>query len=157
MPDAVSPALIAAFGSGSSASRASFLSTLHAACRDLGWKPGAFRAPDRPMSFEWLELLTPDSQHALLLDLDGRVAALTRTAPAFGRLDFADSDLLEPILALHSGANGPSTVLLSRATLTADLRPADLVMLRALGPHMAHNLDYWRPSTVGEVIFNYWD
>lgn len=153
MPEGFSPALVAAFGLAPAPSRGSFLPALHAACRDLGWKPGAHHTPDRPMSFDWRELSTPAGPHALLLDLDGRVAALVRGAPVFGALEFADASALQS----HFAGQGWQGCVLSRDDLTAELAPADLAFLRALGPHMAHNLDYWRPRTVGEVIFNYWD
>lgn len=105
------------------------------------------------MSFDWREISTRVGDHALLVDLDGRVAALVRGQPVFGKLDFAEAT----VLANHIAAQGWAGVILSPADLAAELSAADLAFIRALGPHMVHNLDHWRPRTVGDVVFNYWD
>lgn len=153
MQGPVSPALVSAFDTRPAPPRESLLSALHGACRDLGWTPGPHHAPDRPMSFDWREIATPAGPHALLLDLDGRVAALVRGQPSFGRLDFADASRPGALLA----ARGWAGAVLSPEALATRISAADLAFLRSIGPHMASNLAYWRPDTAGEVIFNYWD
>jgi len=41
--------------------------------------------------------------------------------------------------------------------LSADISETDRSWLVSLGPDMDYNLKYWRPRTIGEVIFNTWD
>jgi hypothetical protein len=51
----------------------------------------------------------------------------------------------------------PDFTVLSAADLHANLAEADQAWLRLAVPGMAYNLRYWRPQTVGEVVFNWWD
>lgn len=51
----------------------------------------------------------------------------------------------------------PSVQVLLAADLKRDLSEADRAWLLGLGGDMGYNLKYWRPSTVGDVIFNTWD
>ncbi len=35
--------------------------------------------------------------------------------------------------------------------------PLSQVDLSALDPHEHDQIDYWKPTTVGELLFNFWD
>jgi hypothetical protein len=44
--------------------------------------------------------------------------------------------------------------VLTASQLHTPLPRADLT---ALKPRRTHQLDYWQPETVGDLLFNYWD
>lgn len=73
------------------------------------------------------------------------VAFATPRADDHMELTFIDDDELAGLF---------EETVLDRATLCADLSTADL---SELDPAEHEQITYWRPGTVGEVLFNWWD
>jgi hypothetical protein len=89
---------------------------------------------------------------------DVRIAALcNRVHPYLG---FVPVEMLPfgpewpPFVPGAAFSNWAGFRLLDPAFLNAELRPD---MLGALAPSELHQIGYWKPTKVGDVIFNFWD
>ena len=96
---------------------------------------------------------TPDGAWAIVAGADAPVLALSRTSKVGGELRYFN----DASFASAAAGYAPSMQVLSADDLSADLTDADRCWLISLGSDMDYNLKYWRPGTVGEVIFNTWD
>lgn len=126
---------------------------LHAAARALGWRIGDPVDPAPHASFHVARIETGAAPLWLLLENNGHAAALSPVQPVFGAWTFTDAPALSEALA----AAGSPLHLFSAADLDTDLTPADRAFLTSLNLGFEANLAYWRPRTVGSVIFNWWD
>jgi hypothetical protein len=90
---------------------------------------------------------------AILVGADAPIVALSASTHVNDEFRYADD------AAFGSAVTGyaPGVEVLPARELLSELSDADLSWLRALGSEMTCNLNYWRPVTVGDVIFNTWD
>jgi hypothetical protein len=69
------------------------------------------------------------------------------------RLDILAGDFRRAATFAAAAAASDLQVL-TASQLHTPLPRADLT---ALKPRRTHQLDYWQPETVGDLLFNYWD
>lgn len=129
------------------------MTALHAAARVRGWRVGALHWNKYPMSFHWAALETEQGPVALLVHADRPVAAMTPGEPQYMALTFID----DAAFARGLAESGAPFALLAAADLGRGLTVDDDAYVRALGKDFAANMTYWRPRTVGDVVFNWWD
>ncbi len=130
------------------------MSALHAISRQTGCVIRNFHWQTYPQSFHWIELNGSDGPFSLLIEEGAPLAALCRSVPrAGGRLVFLD----DPIFAQTAARLLAPFGFMRAAELRMDLTPADRAFVANLSDRHAKDLKYWKPETVGDVIFNFWD
>lgn len=151
---AVSPALTAAFGPmvETADMKREIRSGLFAIARVCGWKPGEIHWRDRPMTYHWVDMERTEVRWTILIGADARLLALSRGTGGEPTMDFTDNEEFSRAAAEHL----PGFKVLRADDLLRDLSDADRAFLRQQ-PGMTYNLTYWRPRTVGDVVFNWWD
>ena len=103
------------------------------------------------MCFVWRQ--REDDSIAILVGGDAPIVALSATSQANEEFRYIDDAAFSSAMSGYA----PVVQVLPATELLAELSDADVEWLRALGADMKYNLNYWRPRTVGEVIFNTWD
>lgn len=152
---AVSPALLQTYRERSPQidDRAAIARALYAIARECGWTLGEFHWSAYPMSFHWVAAAKGECRFAILLELEAPVVALSRTLPDYRNLDFFD----DAGFAAAVRRLAAKLAVLPAADLRRALTPADEAFVASLGAQFASDTKYWRPETVGDVIFNWWD
>jgi hypothetical protein len=89
----------------------------------------------------------------MLVGGDAPVIALSATSQANEEFRYIDDAAFSSAMSGYA----PGMKVLSATELLGDLSEADVSWLRELGDEMIYNLRYWRPRSVGDVIFNTWD
>ncbi len=79
--------------------------------------------------------------------------ALSSAVPDYFNLAFIDDAAFTSAVHQMSAPFLP----LSAAELVRPLTEEDRVFIRTLSDQHERDLKYWRPETVGDVIFNWWD
>jgi hypothetical protein len=106
--------------------------------------------PDEPAggNFHWAELTRPDRQVVVVCNVvSGHIAF---AAPLRAGEPLSPRD--DPILAgAFAEAGWP---LLTAAELVA---PLDVSDHPDLAPVERKQIEYWKPRTIGDVVFNWWD
>lgn len=154
MTAASSESVLALLGDGESiGGQAALKGLLHALARPCGWSVGVVHWDPYPASFHWAEARREGDALAVLVHAAAPVIALSRTLPAYRNLEFVD----DPSLASTLAALGSGLRVVGPDVLGRGLDEADRAFLRSLGGGWPHGLDYWRPATVGDVLFNWWD
>lgn len=90
---------------------------------------------------------------ALLVGSEAPVVALSASSQVNEEFRYIDDAAFSSAMSGYA----PGIQVLPAAELLRGLSEADIIWLRGLGDEMIYNLKYWRPQTVGEVIFNTWD
>ncbi|MBY0566646.1 MAG: hypothetical protein K2P70_05010 [Hyphomonadaceae bacterium] len=105
------------------------------------------------MSFYWAEASQGSRKFTVLLEQGAPVVALSSTIPEYFNLHFIDdSDFIDATWRTQA----PFTPL--RATdLAVPQSNADREFLVGLSAKHERDLKHWKPATVGDVIFNWWD
>lgn len=104
--------------------------------------------------------VTPNFHTIHMADTHHRIAVLRHTALpfiAFAR-PHADGDVTSTFID-HPDLAATLTTLTDDRILTVEQlqTPLTHVDLSALDPDEHDQIDYWKPSTVGELLFNFWD
>ncbi len=134
--------------------KAEIMRALFAIGRASGLRVTGFQWSTYPMSFYWATVEgAAEEPRALLLATDAPIVALSATVPDYFNLRFIDH------AAFDAAARAVAAPFqrLTAAALDQPLTRADTEYLVGLGPHMVSNLKYWKPTSVGGVIFNWWD
>jgi hypothetical protein len=127
--------------------------SIYALSRECGWEIGAFNWNTYPMSFHWVDVIHGKRKFALLIHEFSPFVALSSTLPEyFNLLFFDDSAFTEAVQRIVA----PFGVL-SAAELSRPLSDADRIFAAQLGEKHSRDLKYWKPVSVGDVIFNWWD
>lgn len=126
------------------------------ACHEAAGRTGG-----KIMEFRFADSVTPNFHQAVIV-YDGRTVAVAYTRdPAL--VAIIEPRVIEPIGGWDCGPltflDAPEllTVLAARFPV---LTPADLTgpFDPSLWPHIdAEDIKYWKPNTLGEALFNYWD
>lgn len=132
--------------------RREITTALHWIARDGGWNIGPVHWDIYPLSFHWVELSRGGAAFAMLIHGHSSFSALSSNLPDYFNLAFVD----DPALSALCHEQGMLS-LLTAADLNEPLTETDRDFMRSLGQEQAHNMKYWRPTTVGDVIFNWWD
>ena len=127
--------------------------TLYAIARQCGWVIGDFHWRTYPMSFYWAEVRVSDRKFAILIEEASPVVALSSTVPHYFNLAFFD-DTAFVEAARHLQA---PFVVLAASELAKPLSEMDRAFVAQLSAQHERDLKYWKPDTVGAVIFNWWD
>lgn len=123
-----------------------FSRILHTVLRETGGSLVNLQAPDVTPNFLVATLRYGRATCYLLQSVDGYWACASTWIPDRMQLVFADHSRLARALC-HQRIN-----LLSKAVLDGPLQNA------AAYPHLsAADLKYWKPKTLGEALFNWWD
>jgi hypothetical protein len=108
----------------------------------------------------WQAAVTPDFDAVLLAYEHERVAVLRHALLNLVAFVEVPGDHVEPPLAfidrpcLAQILGETGFLVLAAAELSQPISPADLSHLTA---HEHEQIRCWKPSTVGELLFNYWD
>ena len=126
------------------------MAACHAAARRTSGTVGA----------AWQTAVTPDFDAALLDYQHERVAVLRHALLDVVAFVEVPGDQVEPPLAfidrprLAQILGETGFQVLTAAELSQPIASADLSDLAA---HEHEQVRYWKPATVGELLFNYWD
>lgn len=101
-------------------------------------------------SFDWD--LTARSFYICTLHLDKTIYVLLNAAA--GYLAFASSVSMDGVQFIEIPSSTDSFIALDPALLCS---PITHEALQLLGEGELKQLHYWKPQTMGEVIYNYWD
>jgi hypothetical protein len=104
--------------------------------------------------------VTPNFHTVDLADAHDHIAVLRHTTLpfiAFAR-PHANGDVMVTFVD-HPDLAAALTTLTDAQALTAEQLQTTLsqVDLSALSPHEHDQINYWKPTTVGELLFNFWD
>ena len=124
-----------------------FKSACFAATRELGWQVTAIKTAGVTPNFHAAQLHGSTPLWAICNNAHPIVGLLTRP-PSPGSLAWGD----QPALARGFEAAGFTV-----ASATSLARSAESADLSALDPAEIEQVRYWSPSTIGEVIFHWWD
>ena len=94
-----------------------------------------------------------DDTVAILVGGDAPIVALSASSRVNDEFRYIDDAAFGSFMTGY--ARGVD--VLPASELSRDLSDSDVRWLRSLGSEMTYNLNYWRPVTVGDVIFNTWD
>ncbi len=116
-------------------------------------KLGEFHLYTYPMSFLWAELYNVPNVAAALISLYGPFIALSETVPEYFNLEHTSN------LAFADAVEASGELqFLGAAILNAELSFDDRERLGQLnGMWSYNNMKYWRPETLGQALFNWWD
>lgn len=129
-------------------------SALHSISRQRGCTIKDFHWRTCPLSFHWVELEGAEGRFSLLIEEGAPFAALCRSIPPVGeKLKFFD----DPSFAETAEAMHAPFSFIRAADLWRDLTAADRAFVANLSDQHASDLRYWKPETVGDVVFNFWD
>ncbi len=129
------------------------LTWLHAIARDLAWVLGELHWDEYPKSFHWIAVSDRDRRFAILVGREAPVVALSEALPDYFNLRFFD----DPRLGEAIERAGAPFECLAAAELNAPSSAADRDFVARISPQYGRDLAYWRPKTIGDVIFNWWD
>ena len=127
-----------------------FAAICHEAARASGGRVGTITPPGPTPNFHRATIIRGEDQPALLGRQHVPLLVIAQS-PAAGTspMTFVEDSHIHPALILSAPFR-----LLTLNELQAPLHLADL---SALAPAELEQISYWRPGTVGELIFNYWD
>lgn len=127
-----------------------FRSACHAAARAVGGAVVEFRVPDVTPTFYLAHITEREAVTAVLCHRAEPYLAFTRPLEADAMsIEFLDN----PSLAAAFGDNARFTPL-DAGTLDRPLTEADFA---GLDPGCLKQLRYWRPKSLGEAMFNWFD
>lgn len=130
------------------------MSALHSIARQQRCAIKNFHWQTYPLSFHWVELDGAEGQFSLLIEEGSPFAALCRAVPPVGeKLDFFDD---QSFAEAADSIQAPFSFM-PAASLGKDLTAADRAFVANLSDRHASDLKYWKPETVGDVVFNFWD
>lgn len=133
----------------SSTDRRAFLAALHTAAREVHAVIRSERGRDPVANFLEMEVTTPDGDELTVLVNDHEpLVAFSPGSPAPTRF------VSYPELALALEAADAQFRVLEPAELNRSVTDSDLTHL---GEAELDQVAYWKPQTLGEVIFNRWD
>ena len=107
------------------------------------------RNPSTECNFADALLQIGDDRVAVLLNCIYPLVAFAAESDLNGPPDFCDNATLS-----RAFADYPEFSVTSRSTLLQSVAPE---MLAALAPAEIKQFNYWKPTRLGDVIFNYWD
>jgi len=104
--------------------------------------------------------VTPNFHTVVIADNQHHIAVLRHTTLPF--IAFARPHVKGDVTITyvdHPGLANAITNLTDAQILTADQlqTPLTQVDLSALDPHEHDQIGYWKPTTLGELLFNFWD
>lgn len=127
----------------------------YAVARDCGWRVLEFhwRPVYCTLHMCFVQRQRENDSIAILIGGDAPIVALSATSHLNEAFRYVDDAAFDTAISGYA----PSVHVLPASELARELSAADVDWLRSLGEGMSYNLNYWRPRTVGEVIFNTWD
>tara|TARA_R110002072_G_scaffold101462_3_gene223377 strand:- start:6506 stop:6901 length:396 start_codon:yes stop_codon:yes gene_type:complete len=128
-----------------------FRTVYHAVARDISADVihNPRRNPDVECNFADALLQIGDDRVVVLLNCFHPLVAFASETDAGAPPEFRDhSDLT------HAFSGYPDFTILSVATL---IQPPTAEMLSKLATAEMEQFNYWKPSRIGDIIFNYWD
>lgn len=123
------------------------------AARTCGWDIQGFHWNTYPMTFHWAEVMQDERKFVLLIHQSSPFVALSSAVPDYFNLVFFD----EPAFAEAAQRLAAPFKVLPASELTRPLSDVDRAFLMQLSAQHERDLNYWKPDTVGDVIFNWWD
>jgi hypothetical protein len=135
--------------------RREITTALHAVSRELGWRVQEFFWNQIAKSYHWAHVQHEERQFAVLFEQGSRVTALAgRVAEYPNRGFFDDPDFCAAAATVGDG----QFVVAPHQELTSELTEADRALIDA-HPDVIwpDDMKYWKPRSVGEVLFNFWD
>ena len=150
----VNPFLVDVFAGGVSPrnSRADIKRITYTAARAAGWQVGEFHWAKTGKSYHHVEVATSVDISCVLLNHSGKLVALSLHLPEFYAENFvADDSFCKAIEAY------PDMKFLPPLELEREWQDADVDWLSSRDAMMAYDLKYWKPETVGQILFNGWD
>jgi hypothetical protein len=135
---------------GSEADLRAFAAVCHRAARAIGATVTGVTPAGVTPDFHAIDIIHAQHEIAVL-----RYIALPFIAFAGGRT----SGDVTVTFVNHRDLATAITILTDAQVLTVDQLqiPLSQVDLSALDPHEHDQIDYWKPTTVGELLFNFWD
>ncbi|MFI0356843.1 hypothetical protein [Actinomadura sp. 9N407] len=130
--------------------RRTFAQVCHAAARQLHARVDSIREPGATLNFHIAVLVRDEYRIAILCHQHLPLLALA-VPPADRDMEITFIDDADAAAALRSLT---SFSLLSRAELGTPLARTDL---SALADAELEQVAYWKPHTMGGLLFNYWD
>jgi hypothetical protein len=128
-----------------------FATICHQVARTTGARLGTIRRPGVTPSFHRAVLAYGEEQVMLLGQRHVPFLATALPGPAGARIVFVDDQRIHAVLPCNLPA--PFRLL----TLGELQAPLDLIDCTALDQAELKQISYWKPGTVGELLFNYWD
>lgn len=123
---------------------ATFKGIAYTVATSLRWRVGAISAPGVTPNFWAAELLQGDRRHFLLCSENGNWAVSSNLDSTRPQLPFADCEPLATTLeALYRIRVLSKHELAAPFTARSDFSPSDIA--------------YWKPATLGDALFNWWD
>ena len=145
-PSAASEVLqrIEASRSSTHATRQEITTAIYALARGCGWEVREFHWEGYPIrSFDWVEVSQGERRFALLIHESLPFVALSSELPVYFNLTFFDDPAFADAVQRLAAPFG----VLSAAELDLELSQAESMYYDK----------YWKPGTVGCVLFNWWD
>lgn len=133
--------------------RQEIAAAIYSVARACGWEVLGFHWDKYPMSFHWVELKQGERGFALVIHESSPFVALSSAIPDYFNLAFIDDAAFTSAVQQTSA---PFLPLLA-ADLSRPLTDEDRAFVRTLSDQHGRDLKYWKPETVGDVIFNWWD
>ena len=133
--------------------RREITAAIHALARACEWEIDGFHWNTYPMSFHWAEARQGERKFGLLIHGVSPFAALSSALPGYFNLVFFD----DPAFAEAARRVHAPFAVLRASELTRPLTDADRAFVAQVSAQHERDLKYWKPDTVGDVIFNWWD
>ena len=128
-----------------------FKQLVHAAAEGLGWAVASVTAAGTTPNFHVAHIEPPKRQVFILGHSNFPIVAFAeQVAEIDQRLRFVD----EPELASEISRLFPDVAIASSVELNRSITEHDLSQL---GPADRRQIMYWKPRTIGQLVFNWWD
>jgi hypothetical protein len=128
---------------------------LYAVARQLGWHVQEFHWNQIAKSYHWADVQHDGKEFSVLFEQGSRVTALAGRILSFPDRGFFDDSAFGA--AVETSAYD-QFIVAPAAELTRDLTEADRALIDA-HPDIVwpDDMKYWKPRSVGEILFNFWD
>ncbi|MEM1150343.1 MAG: hypothetical protein AAGI03_07275 [Pseudomonadota bacterium] len=120
--------------------------------RVCGGRLGQFHPHSYPMSFLWADIHDVPGLAAAIVSLSGPFIALCETIPEPYNLAHTSNLLFVEAVEASSELH-----FLGAAILDTELSLEDREKFGRLNPRWSYDIRYWRPETLGQALFNWWD
>ncbi|MGG3792183.1 hypothetical protein ABEV41_13520 [Geobacillus thermodenitrificans] len=119
-------------------------------CFDVAIRSGGkiidFKRPQYPANFYYAQVQMVDDPLYILLNAHYPYLAVASTVEC-GNIQFIDHPVIDEQFS-------PFYQVLQSAELNAPIHPN---LISGLNSAELEQISYWKPKTIGEIIFNYWD
>ena len=127
---------------------------LYRLARALDWRVKGFQWGEIYKSYHWADLQSGENHFSMLFQQNSRVIALAHREAPCANWRFIDDPRVDAELKKLE----LPFVWASAAELAQDLTAADRALIAARPDVVSeYDMKYWKPETVGDVLYNFWD